>query len=90
MLYQRSAAQGNVASLLALGDAHFYGKGTDQDWSRASAIYYEVSHLLLLAMQYGYLVWQADVLLYHNRSPNNVSMSKPQRTDCMVGASVGH
>eukprot|EP00967_Tisochrysis_lutea_P086925 scaffold122787_cov25-Tisochrysis_lutea.AAC.1 len=41
-LHKRSAAQGNVASLLAMGDAYFYGSGVELDWRRASAIYYEV------------------------------------------------
>jgi len=41
-LHKRSAAQGNVASLLAMGDAHFYGNGVERDWGRAAAIYYEV------------------------------------------------
>ncbi|GFR40754.1 hypothetical protein Agub_g1365, partial [Astrephomene gubernaculifera] len=40
-LYRQSAAQGNVHSLLALGDAHFYGRGVGQDWVRAAALYYE-------------------------------------------------
>ncbi|GIL51665.1 hypothetical protein Vafri_7607 [Volvox africanus] len=40
-LYQQSAAQSNVHSLLCLGDAYFYGKGVKQDWVRSAAIYYE-------------------------------------------------
>ena len=41
-LHKRSAGQGNVASLLAMGDAYFYGQGVEQHWGRAAAIYYEV------------------------------------------------
>lgn len=40
-LARRSAGQGNVASLLLLGDAHWYGRGVAADWRRAAAIYYE-------------------------------------------------
>ena len=40
-LYRRSAEQGNVVSLLQLGDRYYYGMGVDQDWVRAAAIYYE-------------------------------------------------
>jgi SEL1 protein len=40
-LYRRSAEQGNVISLLQLGDRYYYGMGVDQDWVRAAAIYYE-------------------------------------------------
>ncbi len=40
-LYRQSAAQGNVASLLSLGDAYFYGRGVEQDWVRSAAVYYE-------------------------------------------------
>ncbi|GIM17274.1 hypothetical protein Vretimale_19814 [Volvox reticuliferus] len=40
-LYQQSASQSNVHSLLCLGDAYFYGKGVKQDWVRSAAIYYE-------------------------------------------------
>jgi len=35
-----------VASLLAMGDAYFYGSGVELDWGRASAIYYEVRRSL--------------------------------------------
>jgi TPR repeat protein len=42
-LHKRSAAQGNVASLLAMGDAYFYGSGVELDSRRAASIYYEVS-----------------------------------------------
>lgn len=40
-LFKRSAEQGNVMSLLQLGDCYYYGSGVEQDWVRASAIYYE-------------------------------------------------
>lgn len=40
-LFKRSAEQGNVMSLLQLGDCYYYGNGVEQDWVRASAIYYE-------------------------------------------------
>ncbi len=40
-LHRRSAEQGNMASLLLMGDSFFYGDGVSQDWARASAIYYE-------------------------------------------------
>lgn len=46
-LLQRSAEQGNVASLLSMADAYFYGDGVEQDWGRAAAIYYEVRHYML-------------------------------------------
>lgn len=36
-----ACAQGNVASLLALGDAYFYGRGVPRDATRSAAIYYE-------------------------------------------------
>ncbi len=41
-LYRRSADQGNVASLLAIGDAYLAGEGVRQDWVRSAAVYYEV------------------------------------------------
>jgi SEL1 protein len=41
-LYRHSADQGNVASLLALGDAYLAGEGVEQDWVRSAAVYYEV------------------------------------------------
>eukprot|EP00798_Chlamydomonas_sp_ICE-L_P011120 gene11120-18744_t len=37
----RSAEQGNIHSLMRLGDAFLYGDGVQQDWVRSSAIYYE-------------------------------------------------
>ena len=40
-LLRRSAEQGNVQSLLLLGDAHYHGAGAPRDWRRAAAIYYE-------------------------------------------------
>jgi SEL1 protein len=40
-LFRRSAEQGNVASLLQLGDAYYHGRGVPRDWVRAAAIYYE-------------------------------------------------
>eukprot|EP00879_Flechtneria_rotunda_P018269 GHRR01019166.1.p1 GENE.GHRR01019166.1~~GHRR01019166.1.p1 ORF type:complete len:833 (+),score=340.80 GHRR01019166.1:350-2848(+) len=40
-LFKRSAEQGNVMSLLQLGDCYYYGNGVEQDWVRAAAIYYE-------------------------------------------------
>lgn len=44
-LYRRSAEQGNVVSLLQLGDCYYYGGGVEQDWVRSSAIYYEAYKL---------------------------------------------
>jgi TPR repeat protein len=44
-LFQRSAELGNVASLLSMADAYYYGQGIPQDWARAAAIYYEVRDL---------------------------------------------
>lgn len=43
-LYRRSAEQGNVQSLLVLGDSYYYGNGVAQDWVRAAAVYYEAYH----------------------------------------------
>mmetsp|Transcript_12326 Transcript_12326/g.26616 ORF Transcript_12326/g.26616 Transcript_12326/m.26616 type:complete len:777 (-) Transcript_12326:145-2475(-) len=40
-LEKRSADQGNVASLLRMGDAYLYGEGVEQDWIRSAAVYYE-------------------------------------------------
>lgn len=40
-LLRRSAEQGNVMSLMQLGDCYYYGAGVEQDWVRAAAIYYE-------------------------------------------------
>lgn len=33
-LHRRSAEQGNVQSLLNLGDAYYYGSGVERDWVR--------------------------------------------------------
>lgn len=44
-LYRRSAEQGNVVSLLQLGDCYYYGGGVEQDWVRSAAIYYEAYKL---------------------------------------------
>lgn len=44
-MYRRSAEQGNVMSLLQLGDCYYYGAGVEQDWVRASAIFYEAYKL---------------------------------------------
>lgn len=40
-LYKLSAEQGNVNSLLRLGDVHYHGKGVARDLTRAAAIYYD-------------------------------------------------
>lgn len=44
-MYRRSAEQGNVVSLLQLGDCYYYGGGVEQDWVRSAAIYYEAYKL---------------------------------------------
>lgn len=41
LLSKRSAQQGNVQSLINMGDAYFYGAGVEQDWVRSAAIYYD-------------------------------------------------
>ena len=40
-LYQASALQGNVQSLLTTADAFMSGEGVEQDWERSAAIYYQ-------------------------------------------------
>lgn len=40
-LHQRAAEQGNVAALIRLGDAHWFGKGAPVDWNVAVAAYAE-------------------------------------------------
>ncbi|GAX75411.1 hypothetical protein CEUSTIGMA_g2855.t1 [Chlamydomonas eustigma] len=40
-LTQRSADQGNVASLLLMADSYLQGEGVDQDWTRSAAVYYD-------------------------------------------------
>ncbi len=67
-LFQRSAAQGNIASLLAMGDAYFYGRGVHQDWQKASAIYYEVGVRCTYTHTHTHIS-NADSLLV--RSPEN-------------------
>lgn len=60
-LYRQSAAQGNVASLLSLGDAYFYGRGVEQDWVRSAAVYYEAYQVCgdthITCMQARYQAW---------------------------------
>ncbi|KAG1672527.1 hypothetical protein FOA52_002836 [Chlamydomonas sp. UWO 241] len=40
-LLRRSSEQANVQSSLMVADAYMYGEGVEQDWVRASAVYYE-------------------------------------------------
>ena len=37
--HQRAAQQGNIDSLLAIGDAHYYGRGVARDWPQAFQVY---------------------------------------------------
>jgi hypothetical protein len=37
--HQRASQQGNVASMLAIGDAYYYGRGLVRDWPMAFQVY---------------------------------------------------
>lgn len=37
--HQRASQQGNVDSILAVGDAFYYGKGVARDWPKAFQAY---------------------------------------------------
>lgn len=37
--HQRAAQQGNMLSMLALGDAYYYSRGLSRDWSMAFKVY---------------------------------------------------
>jgi len=43
--HRRAADQGNVNSLLRIGDAHYYGRGTMQDLNKSVAIYRQATQL---------------------------------------------
>mmetsp|Transcript_16053 Transcript_16053/g.40851 ORF Transcript_16053/g.40851 Transcript_16053/m.40851 type:complete len:748 (+) Transcript_16053:59-2302(+) len=42
---QRAATQGNLAAMMAVGDAFYYGRGVTRDWAQAVAVYRHASHL---------------------------------------------
>lgn len=37
--HQRASQQGNVDSILAIGDAFYYGRGVSRDWPTAFQVY---------------------------------------------------
>lgn len=37
--HQRASQQGNLGAMLAIGDAYYYGRGLNRDWSRAFKVY---------------------------------------------------
>jgi len=41
--HQRASQQGNVASMLAIGDAYYYGRGLPRDWPTAFKVYTSAS-----------------------------------------------
>ena len=41
--HQRASQQGNVVSMLAIGDGYYYGRGVERDWPMAFRVYTSAS-----------------------------------------------
>jgi hypothetical protein len=62
--HQRASQQGSVASMLAIGDAYYYGRGLMRDWPMAFQVYAAASrfrnaqvHLAIYIYIYFYFIY---------------------------------
>eukprot|EP00240_Pyramimonas_obovata_P000523 CAMPEP_0118929274 /NCGR_PEP_ID=MMETSP1169-20130426/6318_1 /TAXON_ID=36882 /ORGANISM="Pyramimonas obovata, Strain CCMP722" /LENGTH=580 /DNA_ID=CAMNT_0006871431 /DNA_START=274 /DNA_END=2016 /DNA_ORIENTATION=- len=70
--HQRAADQGNVNSLLRIGDAYYYGRGTPEDLNKSVAVYRQAT-----TMRSAQAMFNLGVLHEHGRGlPQDLHLAK--------------